>query len=173
MPDERAARFGMTGGGGYPPLPASDPAAFIAAKTNLSDTSVTGRIVRRMSLFHPPKGFPPHLAYFWPLIWCQVLLLRAAVRAAYGRGVQYHWSVSPNGRVFLTSIDWLPSQKAERAWLAPGQQSSKRLAAACDGTALLPAYTRLCLEPADSTTAAPLRGLCPFAVAGNLPLPET
>ena len=126
-----------------------------------------------MSLIQPPAGFPPHLAYFWPLIWCQVLLLRAAVRAAYGRGVQYHWSVSPNGRVFLTSIDWLPSQKAERAWLAPGQQSSKRLAAACDGTALLPAYTRLCLEPADSTTAAPLRGLCPFAVAGNLPLPET
>ncbi|WP_273418196.1 hypothetical protein, partial [Hyphomonas adhaerens] len=46
-----------------------------------------------MSLFHPPAGFPPHLAYFWPMIWVQVLLLRAAVRAAYGRGVQYHWSI--------------------------------------------------------------------------------
>jgi hypothetical protein len=62
-----------------------------------------------MSLLHPPTGFPAHLTFFRPLIWCQVLLLRAAVRAAYGTGVQYHWSVSPNGRVFITSIDWMPS----------------------------------------------------------------
>jgi len=41
-----------------------------------------------MSLLHPPPGFPPHLAVIWPLIWVQVLVLRAAVRAAYGWGVK-------------------------------------------------------------------------------------
>jgi hypothetical protein len=93
-----------------------------------------------MSLLHPPKGFPPHLTVIWPLIWVQVLLLRAAVRAAYGKGVQYHWSVSPNGRVFLTSIDWMPGQKKERVLPKP---TNGRLAAACDGRAFAPDYLRL------------------------------
>ncbi len=77
-----------------------------------------------MSLLHPPKGFPPHLAVIWPLIWVQLLLLRAAVRAAYGKGVQYHWSVTPNGRVFLTSIDWMPGQKKERTFPNPRTTAS-------------------------------------------------
>ena len=96
-----------------------------------------------MSLLHPPPGFPPHLAVIWPLIWVQVLVLRASVRAAYGRGVQYHWSITPCGRVFITSIDWIPSQKADREWLKPAAHSSARLAAALDGSAFLPAYTGL------------------------------
>ncbi|MEZ5987429.1 MAG: hypothetical protein R3B94_15915, partial [Hyphomonas sp.] len=90
-----------------------------------------------MSLLHPPKGFPLHLAMIWPLIWVQVLLLRAAVRAAYGKGVQYHWSVSPNGRVFLTSIDYVPGQKFEP------KPASDRLAAACDGRLFTPQYLRM------------------------------
>jgi hypothetical protein len=90
-----------------------------------------------MSLLHPPEGFPLHLAMVWPLIWVQVLLLRAAVRAAYGRGVQYHWSVTPNGRVFLTSIDYVPGQKPE---LKP---ANDRLTAACDGRLFTPKYLRL------------------------------
>ena len=125
-----------------------------------------------MSLIQPPAGFPPHLAYFWPLIWCQVLLLRAAVRAAYGRGVQYHWSVTPNGRVFLTSIDWVPPQKADRAWLKPAPHASDRLAAACDGRAALPAYARFWAVPCPDHTQAPSRNAV-HACAGNLPLPET
>ena len=96
-----------------------------------------------MSLLHPPPGFPPHLCVIWPLIWVQVLVLRAAVRAAYGRGVQYHWSITPCGRVFITSIDWIPSQKADRKWLKAPAHSSARLAAALDGSAFLPAYTGL------------------------------
>nr|WP_321360524.1 hypothetical protein [uncultured Hyphomonas sp.] len=129
-----------------------------------------------MSLFHPPAGFPPHLAYFWPLIWCQVLLLRAAVRAAYGRGVQYHWSVTPNGRVFLTSIDWIPSQKAEREWLAPSTHRSDRLAAACDGRAAAPAYApfQTSLERVGcSAPVFPVPAICARANAENLPLPDT
>jgi hypothetical protein len=90
-----------------------------------------------MSLLHPPQGFPPHLKVIWPLIWVQILLLRAAVRAAYGKGVQYHWSVSPNGRVFLTSIDYVPGQKSE---LKP---ANDRLAAACDGRLFTPQYLHL------------------------------
>ncbi len=127
-----------------------------------------------MSLLHPPSGFPPHLAFCWPLIWVQVLLLRAAVRAAYGRGVHYHWSVSPNGRVFLTSIDWLPSQKTERARLAPPVHFTNRLAAACDGRAFSPACSTPCdglhdwrdAPAAQQHRSAPSRAL-------NLPLPET
>jgi len=93
-----------------------------------------------MSLFHPPEGFPPQLACLWPLIWVQVLMLRAQMRAAYGRGVKYHWSVTPNGRVFLASIDWIPGQKRERK---PVVHSSDRLAAACDGRAATPEYLRV------------------------------
>ena len=93
-----------------------------------------------MSLLHPPPGFPPHLAVIWPLIWVQVLVLRAAVRAAYGRGTQYHWSITPCGRVFITSIDWIPSQKVEREWLKAPAHLSERLAAALDGSAFTPAY---------------------------------
>jgi hypothetical protein len=78
----------------------------------------------------------------WPLIWVQLLLLRAAVRTAYGKGVQYHWSVTPNGRVFLTSIDWMPSQKTERIF---PKSANDRLAAACDGRLFAPQY--LSLQP--------------------------
>jgi hypothetical protein len=95
-----------------------------------------------MSLLHPPPGFPPHLCVIWPLIWVQVLVLRAAVRAAYGRGVQYHWSVTPCGRAYITSIDWIPSQKADREWLKAPVHSNARLAAALDGRAFVPAYAR-------------------------------
>ncbi|KCZ46033.1 hypothetical protein HY17_09755 [Hyphomonas sp. CY54-11-8] len=60
--------------------------------------------IARMSLFHPPEGFPPHLVAFWPLVWVQLRLLGAAVRATYGKDATYRWSITPNGRVFLTCI---------------------------------------------------------------------
>lgn len=93
-----------------------------------------------MSLFQPPPGFPPQLAFLWPLIWVQVLMLRAQMRAAYGRGVKYHWSVTANLRVYLVSIDWIPGQKTEREWLKPHAYFNDRLAAACDGRAAMPEY---------------------------------
>ena len=79
----------------------------------------------------------------WPLIWVRLLLLRAAVRVTYGKGTQYHWSVTPNGRVFLTSIDWVPCQKKERVGLKPPVHSNARLVAACDGRPFTPEYLRL------------------------------
>jgi hypothetical protein len=174
--------------GAYPTLSPPQPAAIIAVKTNPSDSSAPGCIVRHMSFLHPPQGFPPHLSVIWPLIWVQVLLLRAAVRAAYGKGVQYHWSVTPNGRVFLTSIDWVPGQKKERSFPKP---ANDRLAAACDGRAFTPQYLRL--QPlllgekglgmrgngisASAIRAATLRPLTPTPLPRerglSRPLPET
>ncbi|MCA8892124.1 MAG: hypothetical protein KDA56_09965 [Hyphomonas sp.] len=100
-----------------------------------------------MSLFHPPAWFPPQLAFLWPIIWVQVLMLRAQIRAAYGRGVVYRWSVTDNLRVYVVSIEWMPGQKTERAWLNPAGYSSDRLAAACDPRGYTPAYLRLKPRP--------------------------
>nr|WP_321361637.1 hypothetical protein [uncultured Hyphomonas sp.] len=125
-----------------------------------------------MSLFHPPPGFPPQLAFLWPLIWVQVLMLRAQIRAAYGRGVKYHWSVTDNLRVYLVSIDWVPGQKADRDWLKPRAHSSDRLAAACDGRLFMPTYTALCAEPHDVAIAPAVHRIAQTCIL-NLPLPET
>ena len=153
-----------------------------------------------MSLFRLPPQIPPQLAFLWPIIWVQVLMLRAQIRAAYGRGVVYRWSVTDNLRVYLVSIEWIPGQKSERAWLTPSEHYNDRLAAACDGRAATPAYTtnaNISAQPGEGRGPAPLRAALagldpllrgnratgtisdPFAVRrderglGNLPLPET
>ena len=135
-----------------------------------------------MSLLHPPPNFPPHLAVIWPLIWVQILMLRAVMRAAYGKGVQYHWSVTPCGRVFLVSIDWVPGQKTDREWLKPAAHANPRLAAALDGSFLTPAYTLISAHPGarrdPERQAQFFVALDPGFRRGerlsqNLPLPET
>nr|WP_321512103.1 hypothetical protein [uncultured Hyphomonas sp.] len=138
-----------------------------------------------MSLFHPPAWFPPQLAFLWPLIWVQVLMLRAQIRAAYGRGVVYRWSLTPNLRVYLVRIEWMPGQKKERAILRPAAHTSARLAAACSGQAYAPGYiTHLTIsaQPGENRGAGAVRtvlaflkpGYCRDELApGNLPLPET
>ncbi|WP_156942276.1 hypothetical protein [Hyphomonas adhaerens] len=128
-----------------------------------------------MSLLHPPPGFPPHLALVWPLIWIQVLLLRAGVRAAYGKGVQYRWSVTPNGHVSLASIDWLPSQKKAREWLTPPSHPCERLASVC-GRAYMPAYTALGVETGAFRAGLPSGwrdNRHAQRIMPTLPLPET
>ena len=94
-----------------------------------------------MSPLCPPSGFPPHLALIWPLIWVQILGLRAWVRATYGKGTQYHWSVTPWGRVFITGIDWVPTE-APFVWHEPPAHPNARLAAALDGRAFTSDYVR-------------------------------
>ncbi|MCA8899370.1 MAG: hypothetical protein KDA39_11615 [Hyphomonas sp.] len=98
-----------------------------------------------MSLLSPPPGFPVHLVPVWPLIWLQILMLRAWVRATYGKGTQYHWSVTPCGRVFIASIDWIANQKTEQALVRPVLHPNKRIAAALSGELLQPRYTRISL----------------------------
>ena len=130
-----------------------------------------------MSLFHPPPGFPPQLAFLWPLIWVQVLMLRAQIRAAYGRGVVYRWSVTDNLRVYLVSIEWMPGQKKERAILKPAAHASDRLAAACDGRAAMPEHLRtqpLIPNPLfRRTPCVRLPSQAPGRRGSHLPLPET
>ena len=125
-----------------------------------------------MSLFHPPAWFPPQLVFLWPIIWVQVLTLRAQIRAAYGRGVKYHWSVTPNLRVYLVSIDWIPGQKAERDWLKPRAHFNDRLAAACDGRAAAPGYVAQFGAFHDAGEAPSIRHIAP-SCPPMLPLPET
>lgn len=125
-----------------------------------------------MSLFHPPEGFPPHLVFFWPLVWFQLRLIGAAVRAAYGKDATYRWSITPNGRVFLTCIHFRLEDKAAREWLTPRTHASDRLAAACDGRAFAPAYAALCAEPHEFGIAPAGRTGVPARLL-NLPLPET
>ncbi len=144
-----------------------------------------------MSLFHPPAWFPPQLAFLWPLTWVQVLMLRAQIRAAYGRGVVYRWSVTDNLRVYLVSIEWMPGQKKERAWLKPAAYASDRLAAACDPCGYTPIHLRvlplslgrgvrvrgggLSANSARADRALPLipNPFSPRRRGSHLPLPET
>ena len=123
-----------------------------------------------MSLFPPPAWFPPQLTFLWPIMWVQVLMLRAQVRAAYGRGVVYRWSVTPNLRVYLVRIEWIPGQKAERAWSKPRAHFSDRLAADCDGRAASPAYAAQLREPRERRNAPAARCSAPVC---PLTLPET
>ena len=138
-----------------------------------------------MSLFHPPAWFPPQLTFLWPMIWVQVLMLRAQIRTAYGRGVVYRWSLTPNLRVYLVRIEWMPGQKKERAILKPAAHTSARLAAACSGQAYAPGYiTHLSISarPGENRGAGALRTALAVLNPGhywdelalrNLPLPET
>jgi hypothetical protein len=142
-----------------------------------------------MSLFHPPHWFPPQLAFLWPLVWVQVLMLRAEIRAAYGRGVKYHWALTPNLRVYLHSIDWIPGQAAGREGLKPRAHPSDRLAAACDGRAFMPEHLRVLFllprekgmrgegDAARAGLAAAMLPLTPTPLPGerglNLPPPDT
>ncbi|MEO1966016.1 hypothetical protein [Hyphomonas sp.] len=127
-----------------------------------------------MSLFHPPAWFPPQLAFLWPIIWVQVLMLRAQIRAAYGRGVVYRWSVTDNLRVYLVSIEWMPGQKKARTHLLPASHYSDRLAATCDGRAAMPEHLRtLPLTFAGANAGRPLALASPQERGLHLPLPET
>lgn len=102
-------------------------------------------------------------------------MLRARIRAAYGRGVKYRWSLTPNLRVYLVRIDWIPAQKTERSILKPATHSSNRLAAACDGRAAVPTYIALAPRLAKACLLRAPRLGAPAPAAGTflLPLPET
>jgi hypothetical protein len=125
-----------------------------------------------MSFLQPPEGFLPNLVCIWPLVWCQLLLLRVAVRAAYGQDARYYWSITPNGRAILTCIHFGLKDKTARDWLKPREHCNDRLAAACDGRAIAPAYTARCDEPHDAKGALVARGSTQACIL-NLLLPET
>jgi len=130
-----------------------------------------------MSLLHPPPGFPAHLAVIWPLIWVQILALRAYVRATWGKGTKYHWSVTPYGRVFLASIDWVPGQTEAPVWANPALHENKRIAAALSGELMLPEAMRNMPEVfgvfPGCVRAIPARVRACLRAPSGLPIPDS
>jgi hypothetical protein len=117
---------------------------------------------------------------FWPLIWAQILMLRAWVRAAYGKGTLYRWSVTPHGRVFITSIEWIPGTEAPAPVLAGlAARAHARIAALTDGRLAGPcdSVRSLSVQSGAGPAAQPC---CPALAArcaalwhaGRLPLPD-
>jgi hypothetical protein len=101
-------------------------------------------------------------------------MLRAQIRAAYGRGVVYRWSVTDNLRVYLVRIEWMPGQKSDPEWLTPSAQFNDRLAAACDGRAAMPDYIRtLSLSLGLVRKSGRIASARASVGMRGLPLPET
>jgi hypothetical protein len=157
----------------YPPSVAPESAAIIAQKIKSSDTLRTGCIFGRMSLFCPPAGFPPHLSLFWPFVWAQILVLRAWVRTTYGKGTLYRWSVTPYGRVFLASIDWIPGEGEEAPALVLRRLAARaqaRIAALTGETAATPENRPRLMTAAGIAPGAALRA--DVTADTSLPLPD-
>ncbi len=53
------------------------------------------------SLTRPLPDLPASLLLLWPLIYLQLVLLKAQIRRRYGRGVPYYYAISRAGRVSL------------------------------------------------------------------------
>ena len=123
-------------------------------------------MLRPMSPFCPPAGFPPHLCLVWPLIWAQILVLRAFVRAHYGKGTLYQWSVTPWGRAFIVSIDWSPGDGEAPPLAMLAVRAQRRIEAATGGDLFEAGWPDACPSPARPVRTAPVRlrslsGLCP------------
>lgn len=69
------------------------------------------------SFNRPPAGMIGFLLLIWPLIFVQLIALKAWVRKQYGPGVPYWYAISRWGRV---SLRHMPIDFAERSYAAPG-----------------------------------------------------
>ena len=68
------------------------------------------------SLLRPPEGMTGFLRLIWPLVYVQLIALKAWMRKQYGPGVPYWYTVSPWGTV---SLRHMPLDFAERGYVAP------------------------------------------------------
>ena len=68
------------------------------------------------SLLRPPEGITGFLRLIWPLVYVQLIALKAWMRKHYGPGVPYWYTVSPWGKV---SLRHMPLDFAERGYAAP------------------------------------------------------
>jgi hypothetical protein len=115
---------------------------------------------------------PAAACLLWPLIWVQVLMLRAQIRAAYGRGVKYRWSVTPiSASIWSGSTGCRDRRKRTRSETCHTCLKD-RLAAACDGRAAAPAYSVQFGNDHDSGDMLAIRRFALRRVL-NLPVPET
>ncbi len=69
------------------------------------------------SLLRPPEGMTGFLRLIWPLVFVQLVALRAWMRKHYGPGVPYWYTVSHWGKV---SLRHMPIDFAEASYSAPG-----------------------------------------------------
>ena len=68
------------------------------------------------SLLRPPEGITGFLRLIWPLVYVQLIALKAWMRKHYGPGVPYWYTVSPWGKVRLRHM---PLDFAEASYAAP------------------------------------------------------
>jgi hypothetical protein len=68
------------------------------------------------SLLRPPEGMTGFLRLIWPLVYAQLIALKARMRKLYGPGVPYWYTVSRWGKV---SLRHMPLDFAERGYAAP------------------------------------------------------
>ncbi|MFN4023356.1 MAG: hypothetical protein ACK4MQ_00870 [Hyphomonas sp.] len=74
------------------------------------------------ALCTPLEGLSPLQRLLWPLIFAQLIALKAWVRAQYGPGVPYWIRISRLGRV---SLRHMPSDFTA-SWAAPGAYEAPR-----------------------------------------------
>jgi len=68
------------------------------------------------SLLRPPEGMTGFLRLIWPLVYVQLVALKAWMRKHYGPGVPYWYTVSRWGKV---SLRHMPLDFAEASYAAP------------------------------------------------------
>jgi len=68
------------------------------------------------SLLRPPEGMTGFLRLIWPLVYVQLIALKAWMRKHYGPGVPYWYTVSRWGTV---SLRHMPLDFAEASYAAP------------------------------------------------------
>ena len=68
------------------------------------------------SLLRPPDGMTGFLRLIWPLVYVQLIALKAWMRKHYGPGVPYWYTVSRWGKV---SLRHMPLDFAEASYAAP------------------------------------------------------
>lgn len=69
------------------------------------------------SLLRPPEGMTGFLRLIWPLVFVQLIALKAWMRKHYGPGVPYWYTVSHWGKV---SLRHMPIDFAEASYAASG-----------------------------------------------------
>jgi len=85
--------------------------------------------------------------------------------------------VTPYGRVFLASIEWVPGQTEAPAWAKPALHENKRIAAALSGELMLPEGLRNLPEEfgvlSRCVRAIPARVRACLRAPSGLPLPDS
>ncbi len=102
------------------------------------------------SLRRPPAGLTGFLRLIWPLVFVQLVALKAWVRKHYGPGVPYWYTVSRWGRVSLLHM---PMDFAQ-SYAAPGSLRPVNISVQFFGVT---PRLMLALAPEVSTPVAPAR----------------